>query len=332
MENEFLLCPRRTNGGDGNAGAPHRRAHGRGAIIVALGVALTFGRPTAVSAAEFLLRVGDLQVPAGTVVHGAAIAVGGTAYVDGTVEGDAIALGGNVDVSGHVTGSVRADGGSVILHSTATVDGEAAAFGGTVVREPGAAVGGRRSEPAPPEPGFPMRDLWGLGALAVGLMVLLKPLLWLVYFFFLAGLVGSAWMIAVLFPRAIARGKSTAIIHAEPTSPARKKKYTSHNSGFSNTMRPTASAPSPHRSRIGNPGSGGAGSERRPPTAAPGSRTTVPPNAAASPSTVAVEWRITLPPSARTDPVTWPLTSTFPPSAIASPSTLPSTHAAPPPP
>src|SRR5438105_6170214 len=205
MENEFLLCPRRTNGGDGNAGAPHRRAHGRGAIIVALGVALTFGRPTAVSAAEFLLRVGDLQVPAGTVVHGAAIAVGGTAYVDGTVEGDAIALGGNVDVSGHVTGSVRADGGSVILHSTATVDGEAAAFGGTVVREPGAAVGGRRSEPAPPEPGFPMRDLWGLGALAVGLMVLLKPLLWLMYLLFLAGLVGSAWMIAVLFPRAIAR-------------------------------------------------------------------------------------------------------------------------------
>ena len=205
MENEFLLCPRRTNGGDGNAGAPHRRAHGPGAISVALGVALAFGRPTAVAAAEFLLRMGDLQVPAGTVVHGAAIAVGGTAYVDGTVEGDAIALGGNVDVSGHVTGSVRADGGSVILHSTATVDGEAAAFGGTVVREPGAAVGGRRSAPAPPEPGFPMRDLWGLGALAVGLMVLLKPLLWLMYFLFLAGLVGSAWMIAVLFPRAIAR-------------------------------------------------------------------------------------------------------------------------------
>ena len=36
---------------------------------------------------------------------------------------------------------------------------------------------------------------------------------------------------------------------------------------------------------------------------------------------------MTLPPSARTDPVTWPLTSTFPPSAIASPSTVPSTYA-----
>ena len=205
MENEFLLGPRRTNGGDGDAGAPPRRPSRPGAIIVVLGVALAFGRPTSVSAAEFLLRIGDLQVPAGTVVHGAAIAVGGTAYVDGTVEGDAIALGGNVNVSGHVTGSVRADGGSVILHSTARVDGEAAAFGGTVVREPGATVGGRRSEPAPPEAGSPMRGLWGLGALAVGLMVLLKPLLWLMYLLFLAGLVGSAWMIAVLFPRAIAR-------------------------------------------------------------------------------------------------------------------------------
>ena len=92
MENEFLLGPRRTNGGDGDAGAPPRRPSRPGAIIVVLGVALAFGRPTSVSAAEFLLRIGDLQVPAGTVVHGAAIAVGGTAYVDGTVEGDAIAI------------------------------------------------------------------------------------------------------------------------------------------------------------------------------------------------------------------------------------------------
>ena len=208
MENELLLSPRKTHGGDGRVDAPAPGARRRGAIIVALGVALAFGRPTAGAAAEFLLRIGDLHVPAGTVVHGSAIAVGGTAYVDGTVEGDAIALGGNVDVGGHVAGSVRADGGSVILHSTATVDGEVAAFGGEVVREPGATVGGRRVGPVPPAPptaGFPSPDLWGLGALAVGLMVLMKPLLWLIYLLFLAGLVGSAWMIAVLFPRAIAR-------------------------------------------------------------------------------------------------------------------------------
>jgi hypothetical protein len=204
MENEFLLTPRRIEGGGACAPA-HWRGSRRVAIIAALGVVLVFGHPSAAAAAEFLLRVGDIQVPAGTAVHGAAIAVGGTVYVDGIVEGDAIALGGDVDVRGHVAGSARADGGSVILHSTAVVDGEAAAFGGTVVREPGARVGGRRSEPAPPGPVSPSTDLRGLVALAGGLMVLMKPLLWLMYVFLLAGLVGSAWMMAVLFPRAIAR-------------------------------------------------------------------------------------------------------------------------------
>src|SRR5437879_4282047 len=184
MDNEFLLTPRRIEGG-GACTPAHWRGSRRVAIIAALGVVLVFGHPTAAAAAEFLLRVGDIQVPAGTAVHGAAIAVGGTVYVDGIVEGDAIALGGDVDVRGHVAGSARADGGSVILHSTAVVDGEAAAFGGTVVREAGARVGGRRSEPAPPGPVSPSTGLGGLVALAGGLMVLMKPLLGLMYVFLL---------------------------------------------------------------------------------------------------------------------------------------------------
>ena len=46
-------------------------------------------------AKEILLRIGDVRVPAGTIVHGDAIAAGGSTYVDGTVEGDAVALGGS---------------------------------------------------------------------------------------------------------------------------------------------------------------------------------------------------------------------------------------------
>lgn len=217
MENKFLLSPRKH--ADGGPRALTRSRSSRPlAIALALGAALALGRPTPVSAREFLLRVGDLHVPAGTVVHGAAIAVGGTAYVDGTVEGDAIALGGNVDIRGHVAGSARAHGGSVILHATAVVDGEVIASGGTVRRDPGASVGGRRSESAPPSatppapaPGprggegvVPALLWWWLAALAGGLLVL-KSLFWLMYLFVLAGFVGAAWVIAVLFPHAVAR-------------------------------------------------------------------------------------------------------------------------------
>lgn len=207
MANEFLLkmLP-------GAAGGPRAltcwRAGRTIIIAVVLSAALALGGATPASANEFLLRVGDLRVPAGTVVHGAAIAVAGTASIDGTVEGDAIALGGNVDIRGRVAGSARAYGGSVILRATAVVGGDVIASGGTVQREPGASVGGRRSESAPSPPGGegggPAPLWWWLALLTGGLLVL-KSLFWLAFLFALAGFVGSAWLIAVLFPRVVAR-------------------------------------------------------------------------------------------------------------------------------
>src|SRR5436853_7581637 len=84
-----------------------------------LGAVVLFGSVTPAWAAAFLLRAGDLQVPAGTVVHGSAISVGGNAYINGTVEGDAIAFGGRVDVTGRVQASVRAGGVNAIVRASA---------------------------------------------------------------------------------------------------------------------------------------------------------------------------------------------------------------------
>lgn len=166
-------------------------------------------------AKEILLRIGDVRVPAGTIVHGDAIAAGGSTYVDGTVEGDAVALGGSVDVRGHVTGSVRAMGGNVVLRSTAIIDGGATATAGTVIQEPGASVGGQQTMPPPtfplPLPGPPgpgearPAPPWWLPGVFAGLLLMLHSLFWVGHLLFVAMFVGAAWLIAVLFPHAVAR-------------------------------------------------------------------------------------------------------------------------------
>ena len=165
------------------------------------------------SAKEVLLRIGDVHVPAGTLVRGDAVAVGGSAYVEGTVEGDAIALGGSVEVAGHVGGFVRALGGNVMLRSTAVVDGGVSAAGGTVTQEPGASVRGQPAPPAPfplplpaPGPGEPQpAPPWWIPGLAAGLWWLLHTLFWAGQLLLLAVLVGAAWVTATLFPHAVAR-------------------------------------------------------------------------------------------------------------------------------
>jgi len=185
-------------------------------LAVVLGAALINGSVTPSSAKELLLKVGDLQVPAGTAVYGDAVAVGGTAYVDGTVEGDAVAIGGTVEVRGHVIGSVRAAGGNVVLYSTAIVGGEATAVGGTVWREPGASIGGRRSMPSPPPfppvpgpipPGSETVPpaAWWLPGMFAAAFLMLKSLFWLMHLVLAILFVGSAWLLAALFPSALTR-------------------------------------------------------------------------------------------------------------------------------
>lgn len=198
--------------------APRRRMMRRWIGVAAglvAGTMLAGASLTPASAKEVLLRIGDVHVPSGTIVHGDAIAVGGTTYVDGTVEGDAVAVGGSVDVRGHVTGSVRAMGGNAELRSTAVVEGGVSAAGGKVVREPGASMGG---QPPPPPPTFPLPlpggpgpgetqpapPWWVPGALA-GLLWVLHSLFWAGHLFLLAMFVGTAWLLAVRFPRGVAR-------------------------------------------------------------------------------------------------------------------------------
>ncbi len=185
-------------------------------LAVVLGAVLISGSVTPSSAKELLLKMGDLQVPAGTAVYGDAVAVGGTAYIDGTVEGDAVAVGGNVEIRGHVAGSVRAAGGNVVLYSTAIVGGEVTAVGGTVWREPGASIRGRRSTasppPYPPLPGptppgsesVPPASWWFPGMFAAAFLML-KSLFWLIHLILVILFVGSAWLLAALFPGALAR-------------------------------------------------------------------------------------------------------------------------------
>lgn len=176
-------------------------------------------------AKEILLRIGEVRIPAGTVVHGDAIAVGGSAYVDGTVEGDAVALGGTVEVRGHVTGSVRANGGNVVLHSTAVIDGDASAIGGTVTREPGASVGGGQAAPPSTAPPFPFPPApapgvippappWWLPGMIAGVLFMLHSLFWAGHLILLATFVGTAWLLAVLFPHAVAR--VAAVLERDP--------------------------------------------------------------------------------------------------------------------
>jgi len=182
-------------------------------FVLVLSAVVISGSVTPSSARELLLKVGDLQVPAGTAVYGDAIAVGGTAYVDGTVEGDVAAIGGGVEVRGHVVGSVRAAGGNVVLYSTAIVGGEATAVGGTVRQEPGASVGGRRSPSPPPPPGTgpfppgnePFPNAWWLPGVFAAAFLMLKSLFWLVHLMLLIMFVGTAWVLAALFPAALTR-------------------------------------------------------------------------------------------------------------------------------
>jgi hypothetical protein len=179
-------------------------------------------------AADVLLRVGGLDVPAGTVVRGDAIAVGGSLDVEGTVEGNAVAIGGRVVVGGRVDGSVRAVGGDVLLRSTATVGGPVTAWRGRVTIEPEASVRGVHPAPMPappqvpvpgmplpgPSPGFPISPpaprpfpgtpfQWWWGPGLVGVIVALHFLYWLVALVALLGFVGLAWLTAMLFPGAV---------------------------------------------------------------------------------------------------------------------------------
>ncbi len=205
---EFLLTGRK-GPPDGMMETGRRLKIGAGAAAMLLALACA---PATAEAADILTHVGDLTVPAGTVVHGDAIAIGGSVDVEGTVEGDAIATGGSVTVGGRVTGSAWSMAGNVRLRSTAVVGGSVAAWGGQVIREPGASVGGGSQAPIPgvppsplpmPVPGTPYPapgSPWGWLPGIFGLLAAFHVFSWLIVFVGLAGFVVGAWLTAILFP------------------------------------------------------------------------------------------------------------------------------------
>src|SRR5579871_3848283 len=177
------------------------------------GVAWLYGAAPA-GAEEVLVRVGGVDVPAGTSVHGDAVAIGGPLDIAGTVDGNALAVGGDVTVTGRVGGSVRAVGGNVVLRSTAVVGGAATATGGQVTSEPGATVGQAPPAPTPPPPPpfsvpvplpvpgpFGGPHIWLWPPAIIGVIAALKAFFLLFLLGALLSFVGTTWLTAVLFPR-----------------------------------------------------------------------------------------------------------------------------------
>jgi hypothetical protein len=93
--------------------------------------------------------LGSVHVEADEIVQDA-IAVGGSATVDGEVTQDVVAVGGNVRIKGRVGGEATSVGGNVYLGPKAVVEGNVTSVGGRIYREPGARIGGDTSDVAMP--------------------------------------------------------------------------------------------------------------------------------------------------------------------------------------
>jgi hypothetical protein len=75
-----------------------------------------------------------------------AVAIGGSATVEGDVDGDVTAIGGSAHINGRVGGEVVAVGNSVYLGPHAEVSGDVTSVGGRIRREPGAKIHGTTHE------------------------------------------------------------------------------------------------------------------------------------------------------------------------------------------
>lgn len=106
---------------------------------------------------------GSVHVQSDEIV-GEAVAIGGSATVDGEVTQDVVAIGGPARIKGRVGGEVIAVGGSVHLGPNAVVEGNVTSVGGRIHREPGARIEGDTSDvSAPPwNAGWGNAHDWGL--------------------------------------------------------------------------------------------------------------------------------------------------------------------------
>lgn len=88
---------------------------------------------------------GSVHVEADEIVR-EAVAIGGSATVDGEVTQDVVAIGGPARIKGRIGGEVVSVGGSVYLGPNAVVEGNVTSVGGRIHREPGSRIGGDTSD------------------------------------------------------------------------------------------------------------------------------------------------------------------------------------------
>jgi hypothetical protein len=138
----------------------------------------TSGRHSAGSRVNVL---GSVHVQADEIVK-EAIAVGGSATVDGEVTQDVVAVGGPVRINGRVGGEVTSVGGSVHLGPKAVVEGNVTSVGGRIYREPGARIEGDTSDVgiSPWDRGWRRDHDWGPWAFRSGVSDFMGSLIWLV--------------------------------------------------------------------------------------------------------------------------------------------------------
>lgn len=124
--------------------------------------------------------LGSVHVEADESVR-EAIAVGGSARVDGEVTQDVVAIGGQARINGRVGGEVVSVGGSVYLGPNAVVEGNVTSVGGRIHREPGSRIEGDTSDVAISPWGRRGWDGdWGPWAFRSGVSDFMGSLTWLI--------------------------------------------------------------------------------------------------------------------------------------------------------
>jgi hypothetical protein len=90
----------------------------------------------------------DLTIDKDEVVEGDVSVTNGRLIVEGEVKGKVAVVNGSAQIDGTVRGDVVVVSGDIVLGPNSTVGHDVASFGGKVVRDPSAKVGGRITAPA----------------------------------------------------------------------------------------------------------------------------------------------------------------------------------------
>lgn len=145
----------------------------------------------------------NFTLAAGEVTDNLVVFGGNVTVEEGaTVLQNLVVFGGNVNVHGYVGESVVAVGGNIHLGATALVQADLVNFGGHITRQPGAQVLGNQStEPALPPLPAPEQIRVGSGPSWLGRQVLRG--------FQLVGLLGVAFVLALLTPRQLTNTANT---------------------------------------------------------------------------------------------------------------------------